>query len=137
MTCTVGMYGFSNVYSASIFSYLNSKGDEFGYEVAKAAVERFELLLARAGALQNAGKLGWLDTATTLNPRSGLIDTYLVALNGIGDATMQAKLYAADDAGNPYPPASGDVEKYVDYAILYWKKYPKTGPAYLLTREFV
>jgi hypothetical protein len=126
----VGVYTFSNPYSANMFSYLLKKYNK--QDDAKATVLLFEEKLA-ASAAASFWNFVQIDWQALISEKSLKLDwvgimTELAVAAG-GWAFTKLKQGSAVGNFNPYS-AQQDREQYVFYAIAYWKQNPTYGPAY-------
>ena len=131
-----GTYGFTNPYSANMFSYLfryQPKNSTFSYTTAPKTVQAFEDEM-----FKTAGQLFWdmveLDWNALVqgDPRSfvdlkGMIEKMCGRIVGVW--VMGEQIRAGMPTNHYYPDDSGRAQ-YVEYAIRYWARHPMQGPAY-------
>ncbi len=131
---SVGAYGFSNPYSANMFSYLYRQYDP---DTAKSTVQLFEKTLKKSAlkGFYELLKINWGDVLAR-NWRNALdwqATVINLAVAAGGWCMTQLRLSGALAEQNPNS-AKQDQEEYVNYAIAYWGKNPMRGPAYQILR---
>lgn len=137
MDYQVGVYGFSNPITATMYAYLSGHAD-VGAAVARTCAEQLEEKLQNVGMLSSLGSITPLDVVAAVVPYGKLVEAGSKISGFAGDAVDAARLTSGASAAryNPYTP-NGKLywggwghNQYISYAMAYWKKYPSYGPAY-------
>ncbi|TWU38712.1 hypothetical protein Q31b_37900 [Novipirellula aureliae] len=132
--------GFSNPVSASIFAYL-SQIPQVPWAVAEKCVVGFEKKLNPCGAIKAMYEVTPLDLVTKLPEIGPIIEVASKCVMSLGGAIVDLQVSSKSSNYNPHMPtnarnwASDGTTQYVDYAVKYWKKHPKEGPAYKLLSD--